>query len=355
MPGETGSETQNLDTQVSPETLPPQDFMDGELEHPVLTGHPALGGEEEVSGPGETGEGDGDGREKGEEGETAGGEAAAGETMKPPEKEEPPKLKYKSQEDAEAAYREAERKMHEATTKAAEETAARENLQRELDELKAKTAGEEKPPETPPVSPEERKAKLLAVAKTANKKALDKIAELDRMDPDYSEQVAEAWAEANAEALMEAGFSPSGMSEEEVGKIVKKQLEAEREAQRQKDDQDAAARVWDKAVSLAEKAGLNMGDEDSADSILFDRFARKLPEDLKNKPLEKQVDWVVGQVRSRVGQAVQTDKQREEAARQNQTNNAVLGRGSHTPRTTQKVKPGSLDEDFAAVQAQRTL
>ena len=272
--------------------------------------------------------------------------------MNPPEKEEAPKLKYKSHEDAERAYTEAERKMHEATTQASQEKEARENLQRELEELKAK-AGEEKPPE--PVSPEERKTKLLAVAKTANKKALDKIAELDRMDPDYSEHVAGAWAEANAEALMEAGFAPAAMSEEEIGKIVKKQLEAERQVQRQKDDQTAADRLWDKAVSLAEKAGLNMGDEDSADSILFDRFARKLPDDLKNKPLGNQVEWVVSQVRSRVGQAVQTDKQREEAARQNQTNNAVLGRGSLTPRSTPKVKPGNLDDDFTAVQTQRTL
>jgi hypothetical protein len=339
MTGEANSDTQNLDTQVSTGSLPSQDFMEGELEHPVLAGHPALG-DEEVSGPGATGEGDGDGGEK-EGGETAG---EPGET-KPPET---PTLKYKSHEEAERAYEEAQRKMHEATTQASQETAAREALQRELEELKAKAdKGDEKPPEKqPPVSPGDRRAKLLSVATAANKKALAKIGELDRNDPDYADQVAEAWAEANAEAAL---------SEDEIGRIVKKQVEAEREADRVAREQDTATRVWDKAVGLAEKAGLNMGDEDSADFILFDRFARKVPEDVKKGPLEKQVEWVVGQVRSRVGQAVQTDKQREEAARRAQNNNAVLDAGTRQPRTSPKPQAGNLDDDFEVVKQKRTL
>ncbi len=343
MAGEGEKETTETrtDTQVTPALMPPENLMDDELEHPVLSGHPAMGEEEEeeVSGPG-----------MGEEEETG-----EGEEQKPPEGGEPPKLKYKSHEDAERAYQEAERKMHDATTKASEEAAAREALQRELEELKAAEKGEEEKPPEPPVSPEERKTKLLAVAKAANRKALDKITELDRSDPDYADQVAEAWAEANAEALLEAGFSTSTMSEAEIAKVVKKQMGAEREAERQRGEAETAARVWDQAVSLAEKAGLSMGDEDSADYILFDRFARKVPAEVSKEPLEKQVEWVVGQVRSRVGQAVQTDKQREEAARQHQNDNAVLGRGSHTPRTAPKEKPGNLDDDFEAAREQRTL
>jgi len=330
------------DTQVAtPETQPALETpLDDELEHPVLEGHPAVTPEESGLTEGE---------ELSEEPET-------------PPAEEPPRLKYKSHEEAEKAYEEAQRKMHEATTEASQLRESQEALQKEIEELKAKMEEEPPPPPPPPPTAEERKAKLLAVAKSANQKALGRIAQLDRSDDDYTEQVAEAWGEAHAEALMEAGISASSLSEDEIGKIVKRQYEAERESERKaradraaKEQQEAGERLWQKAVTLAEDAGLNMQDRKSADYILFDSFSREIPDEYHGKPLQDQVGWVVGQVRSRVGQVVESSKQREALARRHQEDNAVLGRGSQTPRATPKTGLGSLDDDFEAVKTQRTL
>jgi hypothetical protein len=338
-----GEDTQ-LDTQVAPAVIPAQETpMDDELGHRLLTGHPAdTGGEAEgEAGPGEgeaeAGKGEGEGE----------GEAKPGET----------KPRFKSQEEAEKAHAEAERKMHEATTKAAD-------IERERDELKQKLEAATKPPEKPAeevkvLTDDERKAKLKEVAKVANKKAVAAIKQLDDTDPEYDDQVADAWAEANAAALMEAGIGASTLNQAELDKLIDQKIEAKETASKaaraEEDKKSAQQKAWDKALDAAEAAGLAVRDEDTAEYLIFDQLEKKIPKELWGKPKEA-TDWLIAETQKRLGRTAQTAQEREAAARRTQTNNSVLGLGGRrTPQKPAKATPGSLDDDFDAVQRERTL
>lgn len=278
------------------------------------------------------------------------------------------KPRFKSQEEAEKAHAEAERKMHEATTRAAD-------LERERDELKKAPKPEpvaEKPAEEAPKPPtrEEQKARLKSVALTANQKALEKIDQLDRTDSDYHKQVAEAWAEANTEALLEAGLG-SGVSQDAINKMVadqvKETLKADKEAtaaERAKEDAERKAAsektVNEQAATLAREAGLDM-DPDSVDSIVFWKVAEKLPDQdfmkgAQTPPLKDQVDWVIAEARKKLGKVAQTAAEREAAALKVQQDNAVLQKGgTPKPTKTKTEGPGSLGSDFMEVRRERTL
>jgi len=355
---ETGKETQAQDQVILPEVLKgPED--EGSLasiieqsRHRVLTEHPTAAGvmgafeprpEEEEETPAE---------------EIASSEEAPGEEKPPEASEEPPKFqpKHATWEETEKARLEAEQKMHAAT----EETA---RTRRELEELRQKGVEKEavQPPEPPAgevkvATREERKAQLVAVAKVANAKALAKINEIPEFDaegnhnPQYAELAAEAWAEANAEALLEAGISSAGLSREEVAQLVKEQLQAEEEAKRQKDEEDrqkqADINARTQAEELATDAGLNM-EEGSADYRLFWNVAGEVPEELKAKPgaspeekkkaFTAQVQWAVDKVRGLKGEMVQNKPGADKQAQEVQRQNTVLERGSS--RTTQTKKP----------------
>jgi len=304
---------------------------------PVFTGHPALG--EEEATPGLEGEG------------------GIPEGAKPPEeegKEKPPESKFKTKEEAERAHAEAERRMHEATTQAAKDKEARETAEREREQLRQELEGlktriPEKPPEEtskPPVTKEGRKTRLKSVSKAA----FDRIAQLDRTDPDYQEQVANVWAD-----LLEAvAVEPSSLTPDEIAKITRDTIKAEREAQEAADAAEGRARVWQKAVDIATKAGLNM-EADSADFILFTALARRAPDDLYEKPLQEQVDWVVAEVRKRKDQMIQLTKGEEEAIRKAQEKNAILERGSRTPKSAPKEEAYSLKGILEEKQQERRI
>ena len=320
-----------------------------------LTGHPAMG--EEEAGP------------SGPEGETPevkeAREKAEAETAKPPEFSP----KHKTWEETEKSRVEAEREMHEAKTLAATERAARETAEAKLAEKEAAKTPEKPVEEVKPPSREEQKTRLRSVASVANQKALDKIDTLDSTDPDYRKQVAEAWAEANTEALMEAGVG--GVSQESINKMVTEQvqvtLKAEREAtaaERVKEDErrklSAEERTRQDAIDLAKGAGLDMT-PGSADYRLFFDIAEK---DLSNQEfmkgttapeLKTQVEWVVGEYRKLTGKLAQTVQEREEAARKHQDDNTVLGKGGTKTTKIKQEGPGSLGSDFQEVRRERTL
>ena len=346
---EAGEETRT-DTQTAPETTSAQETpMDDELGHRLLSGHPAdTGGE----GEGEAGPGEGEAEAGKGEGE---GEVKAGEEK--PSKFEP---KHKTWEETERARVEAERTMHEATTEAADLKKERDELKEKLEPAEAATKPPEKPvEEVKPITPEERKAKLKAAAKVANKKAVAAIKKLDDTDPEYDDQVADAWAEANAEALLEAGIGASTLSRDELDKIVDQKLaardKASTEAKVKEEAKTAAEKAWGKALDQAEEAGLAVRDEDSADSMIFAQLESKIPKELYGKPKEA-TEWLIAETQKRLGRTAQTAQEREAAARRTQTNNSVLGLGGRrTPQKPVKATPGSLDDDFEAVQRERTL
>ena len=245
--------------------------------------------------------------------------------------------KYKSQEEAEKAALEATRKMTEATTQAARDKEAREATERERDELKQKL--EEvlaKPPEKPaeetkPVTGDDRKVRI----KAATKAVFDKIAEMDRTDSDYQEQVADAWAEG----LEAVGMGGTNLTQAEIDKMVKGSLKAEQDAaaaaRAEQDKADAAVeseRIEAKARDLGSKAGLDLEDPDSADSIIWDRMKTKIPQEVFDKgTLEAQVEWVAAEVRKRTGKVVETSEAEKERARKAQIKNGVLPRGNNRP------------------------
>jgi hypothetical protein len=260
--------------------------------------------------------------------------------------------KHKTWEETEGAREEAERKMHEATTKAAEEKAARETLEAELAELRAaKPPEKEEEPPVPPATPEERKAKLVGVAKAANKKAVAKIRGLDTGDEDYDDQVAAAWAEANAEALLESGIgSTASLSREEVSNLVKEQVKAERESEKaakaERDAQDESTRAYNKALDLAKASGLDM-EEESTERDLFDTWAARMPEELRNKGVEaiqEKADWVIAKVKQKLGRVVEQTEAQRQAALANQNRNRPLGKGADFSSSKEPPKRTTLSE-----------
>jgi hypothetical protein len=340
--------------QTGPETTEAGTLADDFSEGPgiQLTGHPAM--QEEEPAP-----------------EVKKEEAPGGGEEKPTEKA--PEFKYKTHEEAEAGAREHQAAFTKKSEEAAREKEARETAERERDELKQKLEEASKPPEKPaeetkPATREEQKTRLMSVSTPATKKALAKIKELDRTDEHYDDQVAAAWAEATTEALLEAGLG-GGVSQEAIDKMVAEKVKATyaaerdadktaREEKRKKDDADEAARIEAKARELGTKVGLDLDDPESADSIIWDRMAKQIPQEVYDKnSLEAQVEWVAAEVRQRTGKVAQTAAEREEAARIAQNNNTVLGKGGVKPK---KPSPkgedlGSLGSDFAEVREQRTI
>ena len=254
------------------------------------------------------------------------------EEVKPP--------KYKSQAEAEKAALEATRKMTEATTQAAKDKEAREASERERDEFKQKLEEALAKPaeETKPVTGDDRKVRI----KAATKAVFDKIAEMDRTDSDYQEQVADAWAEG----LEAVGMGGTNLTQAEIDKMVKGSLKAEQDvaaaARAEQDKADAVAeseRIEAKARDLGAKAGLDLEDPDSADSIIWDRMKTKIPKEVFDKgTLEAQVEWVATEVRKRTGKVVETSEAEKEIARKAQIKNGVLPRGNNRP-AVQDDKP----------------
>ena len=274
-----------------------------------------------------------------------------------PTKEEPPAgPRFKSQDEAEKAHAEAERRMTTATTETADTKKALEKAQQELEDLRKQT----KPPEEKPVvtvpTNEERMAKIVEATKTANAAAIPKLRALDPDDPDYEQKYADIQTEitaALAKALLEVSISPASLSREEVEQIYQDKLDAGRK----KDEAAEATRLEVKAKDMAIKSGLDLADPESVDSIVWDRMKGQIPDEVYAKgTLEAQVEWVIAEVRKRTGKAALSDAERAEAARIAQENNQPLGKGGLKPKPQPKQETeGSLADDFADARKQRLL
>jgi hypothetical protein len=324
-----------------------------------VTGEMLMGGH-----PNDEPEAEGGGAPAGSEEKVEAGETKKepGETLtEPPEKKEPAGPRFKSQEEAEKAHAEAERKMHEATTKASEEAKAREKLETELAELRAKPPEKKEEPVKQPTE-EELDAQLESVAQAANEQAMAEIAELDDQDPDYRKLVAKAWAKANAKIIKAASASKATLSQADIDKLIDQRMDARdtaaKTAKAEEDVRTAGQKAWEQAVSFGTEAGLNLKDEESADHDLFMVAESKLPKELQNQGFTKEVgEWMVNYVRTRTGKVALTEAEKEEAARQAQLNNQPLGKGGVKPKpsTPKQETEGSLASDFEDARKARIL
>lgn len=347
---ETLLETQTVpvDALPNPEDEDSLGAIVSKAQHPVFTGHPAMG--EEAGG--EAGEG-----EEGEEGtRKAEGE---GESKTSPEDEIPEgwefKPKYKDHQEAEKGAKEHQALATKKAEEAARDREAREAAERERDELRQKLAEKEaaaapEKPAEPVKTPEEVEVEQEAKIE----QALDEIDKIDEFDPDYKKKVAKAWRKAG---IGGAG-QPAIPAKEVIAKLVQEQIKAEREAETQakakvaKDTEEANVRT--RAAGLAGKAGLNM-EEGTADNKLFWATVNDMPKEFDDKPFEEQVQWTVNEVRRLKGEVVQNKAEMEARARKTQTDNAVLGRGAERPKKPAAPESYTLGSILNKQQASRRI
>ena len=228
----------------------------------------------------------------------------------------PSQPKYKSLEEAEKATKEAERKMHTATTRAAE-------LERENEELRTKQT---QPPaqEAPPApTSEEMETQVAAV-----------LNEIDNLDPyadDYATQRAKLWTKvANLR-----GGSPIP-DESKVTEIVRRTLDEENQ-NRQARDGEANSRSA--AIKMAKEAGLDMAD-DSHDSLLFWKSLETAPMH-EGVTLKEQVDYMVSQVKAKKGKVAAARSEtapESEILERGGTPRPRAGDGDHKPRTMGSIR-----------------
>lgn len=254
-----------------------------------------------------------------------------------PEKEEPPKPKYETLEEYEKARVEAEKKMHDATTKAAEERKAREKAEQEFAEFKAAQEAEAKRREEEAARP---KPPTEDEQDAIFENALGEISELDTTDPAYRRNAGRIWRKAIVDAgINRAMPDVDAFAEQAYERISQRQAqEAARTAEERR--QAESNRIRETAVELAAKAGLNMARREDgrypADYRLFMDIAREIPERMPNfdegkTPLEEQVNWVVQEVLLERGNVVQATQAELERQRKLQLQQQALGRGSTGP------------------------
>jgi len=195
------------------------------------------------------------------------------EAAAPPPAEEPPAItfKYKSQEEAEKAHKEAERLMHERAEEAKRERERSLELERQLNELRSK--------------PAEKKDEEIKEKKLAGRiqSLLNNIEALDPEEDGYQEKIAELWGSTLEDAVKEG-----------VLRIISEREEKEAEERRriliEEEKRNAAIKT---AEEEATKAGLDMAGEQSEDRRLFWAFAVNAPQGT----LDSQIAWTVNEVK----------------------------------------------------------
>jgi hypothetical protein len=272
------------------------------------------------------------------------------EEESPPEPPEPePKDKDWTSEDYKKALKEAETRMHTATTEAATDRKAREDLEAEIEFTRQELA----------TVRAEQEAAAAEVAKTAPKaerkaafaEALKKIQAipLSRGEdgevvypPDYDDQVAEAWAGTSVDPQEVA---------KEAAKLAREELKRERQVEdtRTAAEREEAGRVQIRsdAEKMATEQGLDMT-PGSADYRLFyshvDELANDPKHEYRDKPFEEQVKWATGSVRQVLGKKIEMTDAERAAAKRNQERNAVLERGITRQVTTEQPKQRTMNE-----------
>ncbi len=235
------------------------------------------------------------------------------------------KPKYKSHKDAELAYQEAERKMHEATQSAAALRSDLDKMRQDIEEVKA---GKAKPEETPPAETGEE-------ITAAYEAALTRISDLDPYDPDYHKQAAKAWAGTGLDKiLLKAAL-------DEVDKRLEGRLPAPTApAETPAIETPPASAPADKqaltakANEMARQAGLDMT-PGSLDYRLFWSGLEFLPEGMS---FQEEVNWLAKEATRMKPQRPSPEKLHRD--------NAVLERGgdpgARVTQTEQTATIGAL-------------
>ncbi len=303
-------------------------------------------------------------------------EKAALEAKEKAEKEKGGKKKAKGEEkefkpkykDHEAAEKGALEATQLATTKAEEAKAAKEALaEREAEVVDLKKKLEAAQPEKTPeqkaeevkATREERKAQIAGVIKTATRKAIVAIDDIDQTKTreEQQELATAAWTEALTDALLEAGVSAASLSKAEVEKIYEEKIKASKaeedaakaEARKQKVVEDNA-HILEEAEKLAAGFGLDMT-KGSADYRLFhslkaDLANQKFMEAEEAPPLKDQVEWVYNEVVKLKGGVAATSAEEKEKQRKIQERQSILARGLNKPPDKEETldKPVSIAE-----------
>jgi hypothetical protein len=288
--------------------------------------------------------------------ETAVQEAAAAEadaaaiaTGEKESLESPDKTKDWTVEDYKKALKEAETRMHTATTEAAEDRKTKDDLAAEIELTKKELADVRTEQEA--AAAEVAKAIPKTQRKAAYAEALKKIREIPLTrdadgeviyPDDYDDQVAEAWAGTSVDP-------------EEVAKIAAKLAREELKRERQVEETRTAAeketetRVKTRADAekIAAEQGLDMT-PGSADYRLFyshvDELADNPEHEYRDKPFEEQVKWAAGGVRQVLGKKIELTDAERAAAKRNQERNAVLERGITRNLTPETPKQRTMNE-----------
>lgn len=170
------------------------------------------------------------------------------------------RFKYKSQEEAERAYTEAQRRMHEATAEAAAIRKRQEELEHELEALRQSRQQAPQAPQAPARKPGET-----LKAYVARVRALDPDAE------DYDERYAEIWEEGmrqfiapDIEQLIEQ--RGEAVAQRIVEQRFKDFEQRQTTQQRQKTEQE---RFLEEVALEAKSMGLDLGPEGDPDVVDF--------------------------------------------------------------------------------------
>jgi hypothetical protein len=270
---------------------------------------------------------------------------------------EPPEPKFSTVEEYQKALKEAETRMHTATTEAAEDRKAKEALTAEIELTKkelaeVKTAQEVAAAEAAKLVPKaERKAAYAEALKKIKAISLTRDPETGEVvyPDDYDDQVAEAWASTSVDPKEVA---------KEAAQLAREELKRERageEADRKAADAKTAAekevegnaKVRADAEKMATEQGLDMT-PGSADYRLFyshvDELANDPKHEYRDKSFEEQVKWATGGVRQVLGKKIEMTDAERAAAKRNQDRNAVLGRGITRVAPPEPPKQRSMQE-----------
>jgi hypothetical protein len=285
---------------------------------PVYDGHPANAEEESSVGEGPSEE----------EEEPTGSE----EPQEEEEEEEPPRFKYKTHEEAEKGYREAERLATERAEEAGRERERSERLQRQLSDLNASLSKL-----TPAKEEKEPSSTLSDFTQTQLADVFDRIGRLDPEDPEYTKK----WAAVYSEFYSEL----NARQQAEIDKRFEKYDADRREEQRALDAEELVQEsVVETATDVAEKAGLDMS-EDSDDFFMFWTFCDRAPEG----SIEEQAQWTcdrISEIKKGIKEPILKSKRK---ARETQERNEVLDRGGEGPHKKEEgppARPMTLSEAF---------
>lgn len=296
MAGQAG-ETQHTDTppEGAVKVVPQgKSIMDTALEatETIWKGHQnadaVLEDDEDGPGKGEAAEDKTAGSEDDEDEGNLQQEAQDRKAGRAPKDDKPVKLKGKTHEEEAKHRAEAERWGHELNEKVT-------GLEEENKGLKQRLEALETGQRTQATEEEDRAA---ATAKTKEhiRDLLVKIDELDTFDPDFYDKKADLMAQLwGAKGAAKVG-------DDELAKLVAKAVKEQKAKEdEEKDAKTAATNLAKKAIALATKAGLDMREKDDSGEPTLDwntfwdiAESTRAP---RGVSLEKQVEWVVKEVK----------------------------------------------------------